>query len=107
MDILLRYGTKVNRSQIAAGTAGLWTSLPPTQRKGSAWPRFLPFKHRAEAAPIRGRGMPHQEDNDFQFEGFRAPSYTQVPDEAFDILMARLSPAEFKVMMFMVYRTLG
>jgi len=30
-----------------------------------------------------------------------------VPDEAFDVLMARLTPAEFKVMMYIVRRTFG
>lgn len=43
----------------------------------------------------------------FYFPGFQAPSYTQVPDEAFDVLMARLSPAEFKVMMYIIRRTFG
>ena len=51
--------------------------------------------------------MPPPKDDDFEFEGFLAPSYTQVPDEAFDKLMARLSPAEFKVMMYIVRRTFG
>lgn len=45
--------------------------------------------------------------DDFYFPGFQAPSYTQVPDEAFDVLMARLSPAEFKVMMYIIRRTFG
>ncbi len=51
--------------------------------------------------------MPPPKDDDFEFEGFLAPSYTQVPDEAFDKLMARLSPAEFKVMMYIIRRTFG
>jgi len=44
---------------------------------------------------------------DFRFGGFQAPSYTQVPDEAFDVLMAVLTPAEFKVMMYIIRRTFG
>ncbi len=43
----------------------------------------------------------------FHFDGFRSPRYTQVPDEAFDVLMARLTPAEFKVMMYIIRRTFG
>ena len=43
----------------------------------------------------------------YRFSGFRSPRYTQVPDEAFDELMAELSPAEFKVMMYIVRRTFG
>ena len=46
-------------------------------------------------------------DEVFHFDGFRSPRYTQVPDEAFDVLMARLTPAEFKVMMYIIRRTFG
>ncbi|MCD6352498.1 MAG: replication protein [Armatimonadetes bacterium] len=48
---------------------------------------------------------PPQEE--YRFPGFRSPHYTQVPDEAFDELMARLTPAEFKVMMYIIRRTFG
>jgi hypothetical protein len=43
----------------------------------------------------------------YRFRGFRSPRYTQVPDEAFDELMAVLTPAEFKVMMYVIRRTFG
>jgi len=43
----------------------------------------------------------------YRFRGFRSPRYTQVPDEAFDELMAALTPAEFKVMMYIIRRTFG
>jgi len=43
----------------------------------------------------------------YRFGGFRSPRYTQVPDEAFDELMAALTPAEFKVMMYIIRRTFG
>jgi hypothetical protein len=43
----------------------------------------------------------------YRFGGFRSPRYTQVPDEAFDELMAVLTPAEFKVMMYVIRRTFG
>ena len=43
----------------------------------------------------------------YRFRGFRSPRYTQVPDEAFDELMAELTPAEFKVMMYIIRRTFG
>lgn len=46
-------------------------------------------------------------EEEFRFEGFKSPRYTQVPDEAFDVLMARLTPAEFKVMMYIIRRTFG
>jgi hypothetical protein len=47
------------------------------------------------------------EQSDFRFEGFRSPRYTQVPDEAFDVVMAEVTPAEFKVMMYIIRRTFG
>ncbi|MBM3475568.1 MAG: replication protein [Armatimonadetes bacterium] len=43
----------------------------------------------------------------YRFSGFRSPRYTQVPDEAFDELMGALTPAEFKVMMYVIRRTFG
>jgi len=41
------------------------------------------------------------------FPGFRAPSYTMVPDELFDDLMADLSGAALKVLLYIVRRTFG
>ncbi len=41
------------------------------------------------------------------FRGFRSPNYTQVPDELFDELLASLSGAELKVLLYIVRRTFG
>ncbi|MFH1415212.1 MAG: replication protein [Elusimicrobiota bacterium] len=41
------------------------------------------------------------------FEGFISPRYTQVPDEVFDILLAHISGAELKALMYVVRRTFG
>lgn len=38
------------------------------------------------------------------FPGFRAPSYTMVPNELFDDLMADLSGAALKVLLYIVRR---
>jgi DNA-binding MarR family transcriptional regulator len=46
-------------------------------------------------------------DKPFHFDGFRLPHYTQIPDEAFDYLMPRLSPAEWKVLCYIMRRTFG
>lgn len=46
-------------------------------------------------------------DEDWRFDGFRSPHYTMVPDEAIDLLMARLTGAEFKVLMYIIRRTFG
>ena len=43
----------------------------------------------------------------FRFRGFRSPNYTQVPDELFDELLAQLSGAELKVLLYIVRRTFG
>lgn len=43
----------------------------------------------------------------FTFEGFRAPHYTQIPDEAFDVLMPILSGSEWKVLCYIMRRTFG
>src|SRR5262249_29108165 len=45
--------------------------------------------------------MPHP------FRGFRGPNYTQVPDELFDELLADLSGAELKVLLYVMRRTFG
>jgi len=42
-----------------------------------------------------------------QFKGFNSPRYTQVPDELFDELMAHLSGAELKVLLYIIRRTFG
>lgn len=41
------------------------------------------------------------------FKGFISPRYTQVPDELFDDLMAHLSGAELKVLLYIIRRTFG
>jgi phage replication O-like protein O len=46
-------------------------------------------------------------DDDFHFDGFDGPTYTQVPDAIFDVLMAVLSGSEFKVLLYIVRRTFG
>lgn len=49
-----------------------------------------------------------QRDNhDSLFPGFRKPSYTQVPDELFDVLLPELSGAELKVLLYIIRRTFG
>jgi phage replication O-like protein O len=42
-----------------------------------------------------------------RFSGFRSPNYTQVPDELFDELLATLSLAELKVLLYVMRRTFG
>ncbi|MBK5295380.1 MAG: replication protein [Acidobacteriia bacterium] len=42
-----------------------------------------------------------------RFDGFSAPCYTQVPNEFFDELMADLSMAEMRVVLYIARRTLG
>jgi len=51
--------------------------------------------------------MARKTDDDFTFEGFRYPTYTQVPDELFDVLMPRLSEAEIKCLLYIMRRTFG
>jgi hypothetical protein len=41
------------------------------------------------------------------FQGFISPRYTQVPDVLFDELMAHLSGAELKVLLYIIRRTFG
>lgn len=41
------------------------------------------------------------------WEGFDAPRYTPVPDDLFDLWLARLSGAELKVMLYIIRRTFG
>lgn len=42
-----------------------------------------------------------------KFEGFSSPNNTQVPDELFDDLMADLSGAELKTVLYIIRRTFG
>ena len=42
-----------------------------------------------------------------QFQGFYVPNSTQVPDTLFDELMADLSGAELKVVLYIIRRTFG
>src|SRR5687768_2301012 len=42
-----------------------------------------------------------------RFKGFLSPRYTQVPDELFDELMAHLSGAELKLLLYIIRRTFG
>ena len=42
-----------------------------------------------------------------KFKGFRSPNYTMVPDELFDELLAVLSGAEIKVLLYIMRRTFG
>lgn len=44
---------------------------------------------------------------DFTFQGFQSPNYTQVPDELFDELLAVLSGSELKVVLYIIRRTFG
>jgi hypothetical protein len=43
----------------------------------------------------------------FHFDGFKFPNSTQIPDEAFDLIMPRVSPAEWVVLCYIMRRTLG
>ena len=45
--------------------------------------------------------------DDYVFQGFTSPTYTQVPDELFDELMPRLSETVLKVLLYVVRRTYG
>jgi phage replication O-like protein O len=53
--------------------------------------------------------MPKRRESpeDQPFEGFRSPNFTIVPDELFDQLLAKLSGAELKVLLYIVRRTFG
>lgn len=42
-----------------------------------------------------------------QFDGFRRPNYTPVPDELFDRLLPVLSGAELRVLLYIIRRTFG
>ncbi len=50
----------------------------------------------------------HDEPSDaMQFDGFRRPNYTPVPDELFDLLLPVLSGAELHVLLYIIRRTFG
>src|SRR3954471_22121487 len=49
----------------------------------------------------------HNLSNQLPFQGFRFPNTTPVPDELFDELLADLSGAELKVLMYICRRTFG
>lgn len=49
--------------------------------------------------------MPDHEP--FHFAGFVNPNTTPVPDDLFDVLMAQLSEAELKVLLYVIRRTFG
>ena len=51
-------------------------------------------------------GDKNKTDN-FIFEGFGAPRYTQIPDELFDVLLPVLSGAELKILLYICRRTFG
>lgn len=44
---------------------------------------------------------------DFTFQGFQSPNYTQVPDELFDELLAQLSGNQVKVTLYIIRKTFG
>lgn len=45
--------------------------------------------------------------DDFVFEGFASPPYTQVPNELFDLLMPKISDSALRVLLYLIRRTLG
>jgi len=51
--------------------------------------------------------MEMENKGQFEFSGFESPNYTPVPDEVFDRLLARLTGAETKVLLYIIRRTFG
>lgn len=51
--------------------------------------------------------MPEDTTTPPPFRGFQSPRYTMVPDELFDELLASLSGAELKVLLYIIRRTFG
>lgn len=47
------------------------------------------------------------EEEEFYFAGFSSPNTTPVPDELFDVLAARLTESELRVLLYIVRRTFG
>jgi hypothetical protein len=46
-------------------------------------------------------------DEPFHYGGFSSPRYTPTPDDVFDVLLAELSEAELKVLLYIIRRTFG
>ncbi|GAH63005.1 unnamed protein product, partial [marine sediment metagenome] len=42
-----------------------------------------------------------------KFKGFTKPTYTQTPNEVFDILLDILNGSELKVLLYIIRRTFG
>lgn len=51
--------------------------------------------------------MGKRKESPFEFAGFHAPTYTQVPDALFDELLPVLSGAELKILLYILRRTFG
>jgi len=51
--------------------------------------------------------VPKQGKTTKKFPGFRKPTYTMVPDELFDELLADLTGSELKVLLYITRRTFG
>jgi len=49
----------------------------------------------------------HTDDTSFEYEGFRNPNGTIVPDDVFDVLMPRLADAELRILLYIIRRTFG
>jgi hypothetical protein len=47
------------------------------------------------------------EESTFHFDGFEDPTYTQIPDVFFDVIMCQLSEAELRVALYIMRRTFG
>jgi hypothetical protein len=56
---------------------------------------------------LADRSLSEDAPGGFVFGGFSSPHFTQVPDDFFDVLLAELTPAEFKVAAYIVRRTFG
>jgi hypothetical protein len=61
----------------------------------------ISFRFKLEAMP------PATRPQSPAFDGFTSPSYTQVPDELFDVLMPTLTDAELRVLLYIIRRTFG
>ena len=42
-----------------------------------------------------------------KFKGFSRPNTTPTPDEVFDVFLTQLTPAELKVLLYIIRRTYG
>lgn len=54
----------------------------------------------------KSRDGTHSGDEQFEFEGFTWPRFTQVPNETFEDLMPRLSGSGFKILMAIAHHVL-